>query len=117
MVPARMQDESEPPTRDLEESTTLLPGDVGAGGEQGSPAGSTFREYLEARDVRICNHLRDVFIREFTRVIDVLAEAIRERHRQQDAADAISLQLHERRLRQRQRDTAAIALWGRKVRL
>jgi len=115
MVPARTQEASEPVARDLGESITLLPVEVGATGEHGSPERSTFGEYLEARDIRICNHLREVFIREFTRAIDIVTEELRERHRQRDAADAISLMLHERRIRQRQRqrDTAAIALWGR----
>jgi hypothetical protein len=118
MVPARTQEASEPVTRDLGESTTLLPVEVGATGEQGSPERSAFGEYLEARDIRICNHLRDMFIRRVIRAIDVVTEEFRERHRQRDAADAISLMLHQHRLRQRQRQrqTAAIALWGRRAR-
>lgn len=95
--------------RATEESTTLPLGDVGAMGEPLSDEGMAFREQLRAMEVRIGNAFREGLIREFTRVFAVLTEEIRERHRQQDAANAIELRLHLRRLRRRHRHTGTRA--------
>jgi len=89
--------------RDIEQSTTLPPGEVGAMGEPLSDDGRAFRERLRAMEVRICNAFEEVLIREFTRVFAIVTEEIRERHRQQDAANAIELRLHRHRLRRRHR--------------